>query len=232
MRKTITTAALTGVIGVAAVAVAGTASAAPASLSAQDRAFMQSNQQGNLAEVSIGQLALGRAQFPATRALADKTISDHQRLSGELTALAARDGVSLPSAPNAEQQQLAAALRSISPAAFDRSYDAGQIVAHRQALAGDLAELMSGSDSAVKSYARDYQVTATPHLTMAIADLAALTGSAPSAVVAGSGGLVATNRGSSDGALAGLAGGLVLMAGSGTLLARRRRRRARAGAAG
>lgn len=53
---------------------------------------MQMNQQSNLSEIGVGQLALQRAQLPATRALAGKTLSDHQRLSNELTALASQDG--------------------------------------------------------------------------------------------------------------------------------------------
>jgi hypothetical protein len=68
---------------------------------------MEMNQQSNLSEIGVGQLALQRAQLPATRALAGKTLSDHQRLSNELTALASQDGVTLPTVPNAEQQQLA-----------------------------------------------------------------------------------------------------------------------------
>jgi len=89
---------------------------------------------------------------------------------------------------------------------------------------------VSGSDSGVKSYAQDYKVTATPHLTRALANLAALSGNAPTSVSAGPGGLAATNGGPSDAALAGLAGGVALMAGSGALLARgRRSRRAAAG---
>ncbi len=64
---------------------------------------------------------------------------------------------------------------------------------------------------------------------MAAADLAALTGTRPAAVLAGSGGLAATGSGPSDTALA---AGVAVMAGSGTVLVRARRsRRAVRGAA-
>ncbi len=222
MRKTVTAAALAGMFGLASVAVAGTASAATPSLSAQDRAFMQSNQQSNLAEITIGQLALRRAQYPATRELAAKTLGDHQVLSARLSALAGQYGVSLPTAPNPTQQQLAATLQAVPASGFDRTYDAGQVSSHQTALAGTNAELMSGSSSAVRSYATFYTQLATPHLTMAAADLAALTGTRPAAVLAGSGGLAATGSGPSNAALA---AGLAVMAGSGTVLVRVRRSR-------
>jgi len=222
MRKTVTAAALAGMFGLASVAVAGTASAATPSLSAQDRTFMQSNQQSNLAEITIGQLALRRAQYPATRELATKTLGDHQVLSARLSALAGQYGVSLPTAPNPTQQQLAATLQAVPASGFDRTYDAGQVSSHQTALAGTNAELMSGSSSAVRSYATFYTQLATPHLTMAAADLAALTGTRPAAVLAGSGGLAATGSGPSNAALA---AGLAVMAGSGTVLVRVRRSR-------
>ncbi len=222
MRKTVTAAALAGMCGLASVALAGTASAATPSLSAQDRTFMQSNQQGNLAEITIGQLALRRAQYPATRELAAKTLGDHQVLSARLSALAGQYGVSLPTAPNPTQQQLAATLQAVPASGFDRTYDAGQVSSHQTALAGTNAELMSGSSSAVRSYATFYTQLATPHLTMAAADLAALTGTRPAAVLAGSGGLAATGSGPSNAALA---AGLAVMAGSGTVLVRVRRSR-------
>jgi putative membrane protein len=225
MRKTVTAAALAGMFGLASVAVAGTASAATPSLSAQDRAFMQSNQQSNLAEITIGQLALRRAQYPATRELATRTLGDHQVLSARLSALAGQYGVSLPTTPNPTQQQLAAALQAVSTSGFDRIYDAGQVSSHQSALAGTNAELMSGSSSAVRSYATFYTQLATPHLRMAAADLAALTGTQPAAVLAGSGGLAATDSGPSNAALAALAAGLAVMAGSGTVLVRARRSR-------
>ena len=99
--------ALIGVAGAglaltaAGVAGATTAAAAP---SAQDRAWMVAAHQSNLTEIQAGQAAQQKATSDVVKEHGQLFIRDHTRLDASLQALAKSKGVTLPSAPNAQQR--------------------------------------------------------------------------------------------------------------------------------
>lgn len=185
--------------GIAAMAVAGAAAlgaagSAAADTNDQDAAFIQANAQTNLAEITLGELALQRAQYDSTRELAQMTLTDHQTALGQLQEVADGLGVTLPDAPNAEQQSQAATLQAIDTADFDAAYAQIQVAGHQKSIANTEAELSGGSDASLLAYAQGYLPVATHHLEMA-QDVVAEVG-APTSVPAGSGGLVGTTAGS------------------------------------
>ncbi len=189
MRKALAIAAVSGFSACMLAIGAGPASAEP---NQRDTAFLMANAQTNLAEITIGQLAEQRAQYPSTKELAAKTMSDHQAAMTKLMAVAKTLNVTLPTMPNAEQQAAAAKLRTIDTSAFDATYDQIQVQGHQASIADTNTELSAGSDQSLKAYAQFYLPVATMHLSMAQADLAAVTSSNPAAVPAGSGGEAGT----------------------------------------
>jgi putative membrane protein len=208
---TFTAATLTGLI---LAAMAPTAQAAAPS--AQDQTFMKASAQTNLAEITIGKIALSRAQLADTIALANKTISDHQLAQSQLETVSKQNGVALPTAPNATQQAQAAQLQSVPASSFDLTYDQIQVSGHQLALSQTDTEISSGSDASVKAYAQQTRPVIAMHLSMAQANVAALTGTP--GVPAGTGGTAATQSGSvrwltlsGIGAAALIAGGLLLL---------------------
>jgi len=212
--------------GLAAVAIAAaltvsSASVAVAAPSSQDTSYITSNGQTNLAEITIGELALQRAQNDATRDLAQMTLTDHQAALAKLQAVAAQLGVPVPTEPSPEQKKNAETLQAVDDASFDLTYAQIQVAGHQQSIAGTNQEITAGSDPAVIDYAKGYLPVATMHLEMA-QDALAASGGTPSAVPAGSGGLAATTSGSTVGwqALLGLAGLLAIV--GGLLILRRR----------
>jgi len=212
--------------GLAAVAIAAaltvsSASVAVAAHSSQDTSYIASNGQTNLAEITIGELALQRAQNDATRDLAQMTLTDHQAALAKLQAVAAQLGVPVPTEPSPEQKKNAETLQAVDDASFDLTYAQIQVAGHQQSIAGTNQEITAGSDPAVIDYAKGYLPVATMHLEMA-QDALAASGGTPSAVPAGSGGLAATTSGSTVGwqALLGLAGLLAIV--GGLLILRRR----------
>jgi putative membrane protein len=204
-----------------AVAAAPAASAATTP-SGQDTLFLKSNEQVNLAEITIGQLALQRATTQSARSVATQTVSDHQKAKAKLTALAASVHVSLPTVPNAQQQAQAATLKTVATSKFDVAYLQIQVAGHQMSIAATNKEIVDGSNASVIAYANYYLPVATMHLAMAQAGLSALTG-APLAVPAGSGGEAAVT-GSSRLEAAWWTGGLGLLfaVGAGFGLMRRR----------
>jgi putative membrane protein len=208
------------VAGVMSVAAAGHAGAAAPN--DQDSSYITSNAQTNLAEIAIGELALERAQNESTRELAQMTLTDHQAALAKLQAVADQLGVTLPDAPNTEQQSNAATLKSVSTAAFDATYAQIQVAGHQRSISGTNAEIAGGADPAVVEYAKGYLPVATHHLQMA-QEVVAEVGGAPTAVPAGSAGLAAATSSTTVLAqvLLGAAGLGVLILGMAGLLRRR-----------
>ena len=215
-----------GTIGLcsAALAALGVASPASAAPTAQDSAFVMSNEQVNLAEITIGNIALQRASSTSARDLATKTISDHQAAKAKLTTLAAAEHITLPTAPNAQQQSQAATLKSVSATTFDLTYLQIQVAGHQMSIAATNTEISTGSDAAVVAYAKYYLPVATMHLSMAQSAESTLS-AVPTAVPAGTGGQAASTSSSTLRYQWGVLGaGVVLMVGAGLGAARRQPR--------
>ncbi len=217
---------LTGAtVGLVAVG-AGHASAATGqrtAASAQDQAFVTSNAQSNLAEISLGQLGEARAGDAKTKALAEVTLSDHEKLESGLATVAKAEGLTLPTSPNAMQLQTAATLKATAASAFDGAYAKAEVLGHQLAIATANTEITAGSATSVVSYAKGYVPIATMHLQMAEAEVAALSAAAPTSVSAGTGGQAQTDTGNGDTWVIGLAGGVVVAVGAGAVELRRRR---------
>ena len=151
------------------------------------------------------------------------TIADHKAAMAKLTTVAKTLGVTLPTAPNAEQQAQAATLKATSTDAFDLAYSEIQVAGHQKSIANTDTEIAGGADQTVKDYATYYLPVAQMHLTMAQSAVTNL-GGTPGEVPAGTGGQAATTSGTTEGVEIGLlvVGGALLV-GSGVVLARRRR---------
>lgn len=217
------TGALLGVTSANAATVAPARSAA-GTASAQDTDWAQATAQTDLAEITIGHLALQRAQHQDTKMMAQVTISDHTTALASLKTVAAQAGITLPTAPNALQQANAAQLKSVASSQFDATYDSIQIQGHELSISQTRTEIADGSSSAVKANAETYLPVAEKHLQMAESDYTALGGSLSEVpgVNAGTGGMAATQPADDMPWLAAGAAGALLLAGTGAFGLRRR----------
>jgi putative membrane protein len=204
-------------IGTGAAGAATTA--APAA--AQDTTWAQATAQTDLAEITIGNLALQRAQHSDTKMMAQTTISDHTKNLSQLKQVASQAGIKLPTAPNATQQSQAAQLKSVASSQFDATYDSIQIKGHELSISQTKTEIANGSSSAVKGNAQTYLPVAEKHLQMAESDYSALGGSV-SGVNAGTGGLAAVRPADDTPWIAAGAAGALLLIGTGAFGLRRR----------
>ena len=180
----------------------------------QDKDFLVAAHQSNLAEIAAGNTAQAKGASATVRDLGARMVSDHTKLDASLTPVAGQLGVTLPGAPNAEQQNQLAQVSAKSGQAFDAAWLAAMIAGHRQTLAGIQAELASGSSEQVKQLAQTAQPVVQDHLNM----LLAANGGAAGAN-AGTGGQAASLPQPAVLAAAGLAvlGVLLLVAGLGSL---------------
>ena len=221
-----------GGLGAGLLMGTGSAGAATVTSASQDRAaaatdvsWAQGAAQTDLAEITIGGIAQQRAQHADTKMMAQVTISDHTKALASLKAVAAKDGITLPTAPSPAQQAQAAQLKSVASSQFDATYDSIQIQGHELSISATRTEIADGSVGAVKDNAVAYLPVAEKHLQMAESDYASLTGATSGApgVSAGTGGLAATGPADDTAWLAAGAAGLVLLAGTGAFGLRRRR---------
>jgi putative membrane protein len=140
--------------GVAALLLLGTGTAAFAAPSSQDSSYLKAAHQGNLAEIAGGQLAQQKASSQEVKDLGARFVADHTKLDAALQSTASALNVTLPSAPNPQQQALAARYRAASGSAFDTLFVSTQTDAHMGAMQLGQTEIAQGSDPQVKKAAQ------------------------------------------------------------------------------
>jgi putative membrane protein len=206
----------TAVIG-AFLAPGVAASAAP---SDQDTTYLRAAHQSNLAEIAGGTIAQQKAEDQQVKDLGARFVADHTKLDDAIKQTASALGVDLPSAPNAEQQALAARYRAASAEQFDALFIATQMDAHMKAMRLGETEIANGSDAQAKKAAQDAAPVIASHhdaLESAARDLGV-----PDTINTGTGGQAAAGT-TGPLAIALIGTGLLLTAGAVLLLFRRRR---------
>jgi putative membrane protein len=180
-------------IAAAVIVAAGLGgSPAQAAPSAQDTTFLQAAHQTNLAEIAVGKLAQQKAATQTVRDLGSRFIADHTQLDQSLQQTATALGVTLPNAPNADQQAVAARLQAASGNAFDQLFVSTQLAGHMMAMQLGQTELSSGSDPQARKVASDSAPVIKAHHDALTAAASAV--GAPSNVDTGSGGRAAPQR--------------------------------------
>jgi len=118
-------------------------------------------------EIGEGRAALQNSANPAVQEFGRWMITDHGALGHTLAALAARSGVTLPTALDPQHQSELNSLASKSASSFDRSYAAAQVQDHQAAIDLFQQEAASGQDAAVKSFAQQALSLLQAHLQQA-----------------------------------------------------------------
>jgi putative membrane protein len=135
-------------------------------LNAHDRNFAKTAADAGNAEVTMGQLAKNRARSPDVRAFAARMVDDHQKAGQQLHALAARNGITLPSQLSTKDRSELDKLSRLQGEAFDAEYVKVQLAAHQEAVSLFTAEAESGSDMELKQFASSTRPTLADHLRM------------------------------------------------------------------
>ncbi|HEY6433552.1 MAG TPA: DUF4142 domain-containing protein [Acetobacteraceae bacterium] len=155
------------VVIVAASALGLMCQANAAALSKQDASFVNQAAETNLAEISAGQMALGKSPSQAVAQLAQTMVSDHTQSNQQLSQIAGQQGFSLPSEPSAQQRAQARHLSGMSGQQFEQAFARDQVQDHRTAIAAFQKEARSSHDPALKSFAQQTIPVLQKHLQMA-----------------------------------------------------------------
>jgi putative membrane protein len=126
---------------------------AVAAISKQDRMFLMTVHQGNLAEIKAGRLALQKGRCEAVKRIAHVFIKDHSRIDHDVQSLADKFDVRLPNAPGAEARKLLAELAALSGHEFDIAWLRLQAAGLREAIKLGKQQLRHGRSPEVKALA-------------------------------------------------------------------------------
>src|SRR5262245_27920597 len=77
----------------------------PPKFSSADETFMMSAAQAGMVEVKLGEVAAQKATKPDVKEFGAMMVSDHSKANNELKAIAAKNGVTLPSKLDAAHQE-------------------------------------------------------------------------------------------------------------------------------
>lgn len=129
--------------------------AAPAALSAQDKAFIMNAAKGGMMEVEWGKWAAQNAQNADVKKFGNQMVTDHSKANGELMGLATKKGVKVKS------EKVKGKWTS------DKDYMDMMVKDHGKTWAEFQGEAKNGSDPDLKKWAGDTAKVVKKHLDMA-----------------------------------------------------------------
>jgi putative membrane protein len=115
--------------------------------------FLQQAAQGGMAEVELGKLAAEKAQNAEVKRFGAMMAADHGRANAEMSGLAAKKEMPMPTTVSAAHQATAAQLRGLSGAEFDRAYVNAMVAAHEKDVAMFREQSATNADPDVKAFA-------------------------------------------------------------------------------
>lgn len=147
------------------VGVTGLAFAA--SLSNADKQFLITAAKTDMVEAHEGQMAEDQAARSDVKDFGKTLVDDHTRSYQQLTALASKLGVSIPTGINSSKEREIAPLERLKGAGFDRTFTRDEVAAHRRVLAEFKREAEHGRDPDVKAFASQQIPVLEKHLHLA-----------------------------------------------------------------
>ena len=136
-------------------------------LSSADTEFAMKAAQGGMAEVKLGQLAVGKASNPDVKAFGQKMIDDHTRLNDQMKQVASAENMTLPTDIDAKDQAVYDKLSKLSGAEFDKAYMKDMVKDHTEDVKEFQKEAKSGKDPQLKQLASTALPILQSHLQMA-----------------------------------------------------------------
>jgi putative membrane protein len=139
-------------------------------VSASDKKFVEKAASGGMAEVQAAQLAQQKADDQKVKDFAQQMITDHTAANQQLTTLAQKKGITIPSDLSASDQTQLDKLGKLDGKKFDKAYMKDQVKDHQAMLTLLQKEAKSGKDADLKSFAEQTVPTVQKHLEMAQSD--------------------------------------------------------------
>lgn len=129
-----------------------------------DQQFLDMAAQTDMLEAHLGQMAADQASSPAVKAYASMLVTDHTADYQQLTALASKDSLTVPTGLDAAHNKMIAPFEKLKGAAFDTRYVHEMVAGHTEAIGVYKKESADAQNADVKSYAGATLPTLQKHL--------------------------------------------------------------------
>ena len=134
-----------------ALLLAGTAQAADTSK--KDTEYLQKSAQGLMSEVKMGEMAQKQAADARVKQFGKRMVDDHGKDLQALRQLASQKHVTLPDAPDSEQQEEIDKLAKLSGADFDKEYVKYEMKDHKDDVKENGKTMKKAADPEVRHFA-------------------------------------------------------------------------------
>jgi putative membrane protein len=130
----------------------------PPKFSSADETFMMSAAQAGMVEVELGEAAAKKATQPSIKQFGAMMVSDHSKANQELLAIAAKNGVTLPSKLDATHKSKVDKISKLSGEHFDKAYVSEMVKDHEKIA----AEFEKASKTAQNLELKSFAATTLP----------------------------------------------------------------------
>jgi putative membrane protein len=129
-----------------------------------DQQFLNMAAQTDMLEANLGQLAANQAGAQGVKDYAQMLVTDHTSDYQQLTALAAKASLTIPTALDAAHNKMIAPFEKLKGAAFDSRYTHEMVAGHTEAIGVYTKESTDAQNADVKAYASATLPTLQKHL--------------------------------------------------------------------
>jgi putative membrane protein len=129
-----------------------------------DQKFLDMAAQTDMLEAHLGQMAADQAASQGVKDYASMLVTDHTADYQQLTALAAKDSLTVPTALDAAHNKMIAPFEKLKGAAFDTRYAHEMVAGHTEAIGVYKKESADATNADVKAYASATLPTLQKHL--------------------------------------------------------------------
>jgi putative membrane protein len=140
---------------------------ARAEVTDQDKQFLTTASQGNMAEIKLSELAETKATNPQVKAFAHKMVVDHKALGMKMKPFVDAWGITPPNGLDSDHQAIYDKLSGLSGADFDKEYIAAMDKDHHETLDMFNHEAQTTTDMKFKSAVMKGQSVVSAHTHMA-----------------------------------------------------------------
>lgn len=134
-----------------------------AQTSGGDQEFVNLAAQTDMTEAHFGQLAQDQSSSQKVKDYAQMLVTDHTNDYNQLTAVAKKAGLNVPTGIDAMHNRMIAPFEKLKGAAFDRRFAREMVMGHEKAIAAYKKEASDGQNADLKAYAQQDIATLEKH---------------------------------------------------------------------
>ena len=132
-----------------------------------DHAFVMEAASGGMMEVELGRMADKQASSDDVKKFGQRMVDDHGKANNDLSALAQKKNIKLPSEMSKSHQATRDHLAKLNGAAFDKAYMQHMVSDHTKDVRAFQHEAKMGKDPDIKAWAGQVLPTLEDHLKQA-----------------------------------------------------------------